>query len=287
MFAFARFAAALLFACAPLSAYAHAGATTQRAAQADTTAARIDGGGMSQAWTELSWSETVEVASDEADGQHSGADDAATGTVTHANVPATVDAGAVARFVDAAGNFRPTRAPIARFGPFYLVTPDRVEMIGTVDSRTPAQFAALVRLHPGIRTMVMIECPGSVDEDANHALARAVRAAGIDTVVPDGGSVRSGAVDLFLAGVHRRAGPGAEFGVHSWRDEDGREAADFPANDPVHAEYIAYYRAMGLSDDAARRFYALTNSVPFEQVRTLSARQMAQMGLAELAPDAS
>ena len=37
----------------------------------------------------------------------------------------------------------------------------------------------------------------------------------------------------------------------------------------------------------AHRFYALTNSVPFEQVRTLTARQMAQMGLAEVTPDAS
>jgi hypothetical protein len=258
---FARFAPALLLIAA-VPALAH-------------TDQRIDARGMASAWTELSWSETsIETAGD----------------IQSADEYAVVeddDRAAVSRFVDATGNFRPSSTPIASFGPFHVISADRVEMIGTVDSRTPAQFAAMMRRYPNLATMVMVECPGSIDERANHALARAVRAAGLDTVVPNGGSVRSGAVDLFLAGVHRRAAPGAEFGVHSWRDEDGLEADDFAANDPVHAEYINYYRSMGLSDETARRFYALTNSVSFEDVRVLSARQMAQMGLAELSPAAS
>jgi hypothetical protein len=172
---------------------------------------------------------------------------------------------------------------IARVGPFRLVSPDTIEMAGTVDSYTPAQFARLITAHPGVRRLVMIDCPGSIDEDANHALARAVRAAGLATHVPRGGSVRSGAVDLFLAGTTRTADATAEFGVHSWRDEDGREAQDFAADDPVNAEYLAYYRDMGLSEEAARSFYTLTNSVPFDTVRTLSARDMARMGLAVVA----
>src|SRR3546814_10235953 len=65
----------------------------------------------------------------------------------------------------------------------------------------------------------MIDCPGSLDEEANLALARAIRRAGMETVVPAGGSVRSGAVELWLAGTVRRAAPDAEFGVHSWADE--------------------------------------------------------------------
>lgn len=176
----------------------------------------------------------------------------------------------------------PSRRALASYGPFHLVSGDTVEMIGTVDSTSPRQFAALLAAHPGVRRLVMVECPGSVDEAANHVLARAVRRAGLETVVPAGGSVRSGAVDLFLAGVRRQAAPSAEFGVHSWRDEDGYEARDFPADDPVHAEYLRYYREMGMDDAAAQRFYALTNSVGFDDVRTLRARDMAQLGLAEV-----
>ena len=182
-----------------------------------------------------------------------------------------------------ADEITPSRAPLARSGPFYLVAPDTIEMIGTVDTSTPRQFAALLAAHPGVRRLVMVECPGSVDEDANHLLARAVRRAGLETVVPAGGSVRSGAVDLFLAGVRRQAAPSAEFGVHSWRDEDGYEAGDFAPGDPVHAEYLSYYREMGMDDAAARQFYALTNSVGFDDVRYLGARDMARMGLAEVA----
>lgn len=178
--------------------------------------------------------------------------------------------------------FGPSRTPIARLGPFYLVTPDTIEMIGTVDSDSPYQLARLMATHPGVRRLVMVECPGSVDEAANHMLARQVRQAGLETHVPRGGSVRSGAVDLFLAGVRRTADQSAEFGVHSWRDEDGLQPDDFAANDPVNLEYINYYREMGLSDRTARQFYALTNSVPFESVRTLSAADMAGLGLAEV-----
>ena len=189
---------------------------------------------------------------------------------------------ATSRFADVEGDYRPSRTPIDAIGPFFLVAPDTVEMIGTVDSATPRQFAQLLAAHPGVARLVMVECPGSVDEDANHRLARAVRRAGLTTIVPDGGSVRSGAVDLFLAGTTRLAAPTAEFGVHSWRDEDGMQADDFAANDPVNTEYLAYYREMGLSAEAARQFYALTNSVPFEDVRTLGARDMARLGLAEV-----
>ena len=194
---------------------------------------------------------------------------------------------ATSRFADGgqsgyADGYRPSRTPIASYGPFHLVTADTIEMIGTVDARSPRQFAALLAQHPGVRHLVMVECPGSVDEAANHVLARAVRRAGLATRVPDGGSVRSGAVDLFLAGVTRTAARSAEFGVHSWRDEDGYEASDFAAGDPVHAEYLLYYREMGLSDARAQQFYALTNSVGFDNVRTLRAADMAQLGLTQI-----
>src|SRR3546814_9429689 len=105
---------------------------------------------------------------------------------------------------------------------------------------------------PGLTRIEMIDCPGSLDEEANLALARAIRRAGLETVVPSGGSVRSGAVELWLAGTRRSAAPDAEFGVHSWMDEYGRQAGDYPADDPVHAEYLGLYREMGMDDEIGR-----------------------------------
>ncbi|WP_188236496.1 alpha/beta hydrolase [Sphingopyxis sp. LK2115] len=166
--------------------------------------------------------------------------------------------------------------PKARFGPFSVVDAATVRMVGDVTSATPRQFAAMLVAFPGLKRIEMVDCPGSLDEDANLALARAIRRAGLETVVPSGGSVRSGAVELWLAGATRRAAPDAEFGVHSWADEHGREANDYPADDPVHADYIALYRELGMDAAKAREFYALTNATPFNEVRYLTRADMAR-----------
>jgi len=164
----------------------------------------------------------------------------------------------------------------AHFGPFAVIDAQTVRMAGDVTAATPRQFAAMLAAFPGLARIEMVDCPGSLDEEANLALARAIRRAGLETVVPSGGSVRSGAVELWLAGATRRAAPDAEFGVHSWIDDEGREASDYPADDPVHAEYLALYREMGMDDAKARAFYALTNSTPFDDVRYLTRGDMAR-----------
>jgi hypothetical protein len=167
-----------------------------------------------------------------------------------------------------------------QFGPFRVVAQDRVELVDAIDSDTPAAFAALLSAFPSIGQIDMIECPGSEDDDANLALARMVRKAGIATHVPATGSIRSGGVELFMAGVKRSISPGAEIGVHSWQDSDGFEATDYAANDPVHMPYISFYRDMGLSDDQARAFYAFTNSAAsFDDVHYMSAAEVARFGL--------
>ncbi|MBK7163549.1 MAG: hypothetical protein IPH79_14165 [Sphingomonadales bacterium] len=174
------------------------------------------------------------------------------------------------------GEIAPSRSPLASFGPFHMVAPDRAELIGSIESETPEQFAEMLRAFPGLKQIDMIECPGTGDDEANLALARMVRRHGVMTYVPEGGSVRSGGVELFLAGAQRRAAPTAEFAVHSWRDEDGYEADDFAVNDPVHQEYIAFYREMGLSNSEAHRFYAMTNSAPNDDALYLNSRDLAR-----------
>ena len=202
-------------------------------------------------------------------------DDDTAALLDDAAVAGAADLGATRRYAPGAG--LATRGPAqARFGPFAVVDGTTARMSGDVDDATPRQFAAMLAAFPGVRRLEMIDCPGSLDEEANLILARAIRRAGLETVVPSGGSVRSGAVELWLAGSTRRAAPDAEFGVHSWADEYGREAKDYPASDPVHAEYIGLYREMGMDDAHARAFYALTNATPFDQVRYLTRDDMAR-----------
>lgn len=165
---------------------------------------------------------------------------------------------------------------IASFGPFRVLDGSRAALVGVTDSGSPDQFAAMLAAYPGITMLEMIEAPGTEDDRANLKLGRMIRAKGISTYVPAGGSVRSGGVELFLAGTRRIADPGAEFAVHAWADEDGREANDYPADAPENRAYVDYYVEMGLPPPQARAFYAMTNSVPHADARWLTAQDMGQ-----------
>jgi|JI6StandDraft_1071083.scaffolds.fasta_scaffold03133_13 hypothetical protein len=187
----------------------------------------------------------------------------------------------ITEFVDEGGSERfvgnaPAAIPqgIARFGPFRVLDGTRAAMVDATDSASPAQFQAMMAAYPGISMIEMIEVPGTEDDRANLKLGRMIRARGLTTYVPAGGSVRSGGVELFLAGKVRIAEPGAEFAVHAWADEDGREATDYPADAPENRAYVDYYVEMGMPAAQARSFYAMTNSVPNGDAKWLTGADM-------------
>jgi hypothetical protein len=181
---------------------------------------------------------------------------------------------------EASAPAEPEQQSLATFGPFRVVDENTATISGVIDSASPNKFRQMLKAHPGIKRLELIECPGSEDDDANLQLARLIRAAGIDTHVPRGGSVRSGGVELFLAGVRRTADKGAEFGVHSWVDSDGYEATDYAENDPVHTAYLSYYQDMGLSAKLAREFYTFTNSAaPHDGVYYMKPNELTRFGL--------
>lgn len=182
--------------------------------------------------------------------------------------------------LDASGSrpagIKPAQIPpgIGDYGPFRVLEASRAALIGVTDARSPAAFSAMLRDHPGVNLIEMISCPGTEDDGANLRLGRMIRARAIGTHVPDGGSVRSGAVDLFLAGAHRWADPGAIFAVHAWQDTAGFQPWDYPPDAPQNRAYLDYYQAMGMTPDQAVAFYAMTNSVPFNGVRWLTAAEL-------------
>ena len=170
---------------------------------------------------------------------------------------------------------RPTAAvAIAEYGPFRVIDRTRAELVDVTDHASPVDFVAMLQDFPGIATLTMVEAPGTDDDRANLRVGRMIREAGIATHVPRGGSVRSGAVELFLAGSERQIDDGAEFAVHSWIDPDGRQPSDFAMDAPANRMYLDYYREMGMNDTEARAFYGMTNSVSFADAKWLTAQDM-------------
>ncbi len=165
-------------------------------------------------------------------------------------------------------------AGLPRFGPFAVVDAGHAALVGEVDSTAPAEFRGMLQAHPGIRVLELVDCPGTSDDGANLALGRLIRRQGLTTDVPSGGSVRSGGVEIFLAGTSRHAAPDAEFGVHAWKDESGHQPGDFAPDAPANKIYLDYYREMGLSAANAEGLYALTNSVPNEEMLWLRTKDI-------------
>jgi hypothetical protein len=165
---------------------------------------------------------------------------------------------------------------IAAFGPFRVIDERRAALVCATDAASPQAFAAMLAKFPGLEVIEFVDAPGTSHDLANLRLGRAIRAAGLATHVPAGGSARSGAVELFLAGTRRTVDPGALFAVHSWRDELGREPADFAPEAPENRFYLDYYTEMGMSDADARAFYAMTNSVPHAGALWLEGAEMAR-----------
>jgi hypothetical protein len=179
------------------------------------------------------------------------------------------------RFI-AAPSRSPMGAGLARFGPFRVLDGKRAALVAGTDAASPAAFKAMLAAYPGLKVIEFLDAPGTSHDIANLRLGRMIRAAGLATHVPRGGSARSGAVELFLAGTSRSMDPAALFAVHSWRDQTGREPDDFAADAPENRLYLDYYAEMGMTGEEAQAFYAMTNSVPHEAALWLRGSEMAR-----------
>jgi len=130
-------------------------------------------------------------------------------------------------------------------GATFEVVGERAIMRGVIGATTPATVLELAFMNPEVRTIVLDNVPGSIDDWSNIRASRYIRKLGFDTHVPADGEVASGGVDLFLAGNNRSAEPGALFGIHAWGGGPV-VATDLPKDHEDHLLYLDYYAEMGI-----------------------------------------
>ncbi len=146
---------------------------------------------------------------------------------------------------------------------------------GTLNSRSLAAFEEAIADNPDVTRLVLLEVPGSVDDEVNLQLGHRVRDLGLDTHVTADSEIHSGGTDLFLAGVERSMEEGAVLGVHSWA-VGNLQGRDLPKSDPEHAAYVRYTKRM-LGSDA---FYWFTlDAAPVQESHVMSAEEIAKYGL--------
>lgn len=154
---------------------------------------------------------------------------------------------------------------------------DVLLMQGTINSDTPDQLNAILRAEPQIQTIVLLQCLGSSDDEANFPMARGVRERGLNTHLTAESEIYSGCVDFFLAGYARTMEPGARIGVHSWYDDDDEmDGVDYPRDAPDHELNRRYVEDM-LGTDA---FYWFTlEAAPADGMHYMTYDEIARFGL--------
>ncbi len=149
-----------------------------------------------------------------------------------------------------------------------------VEMDGDITTSSLDDFKKLLNEFPKIKQITIINCGGSLDDEANLKLSKLVHDKKIGTHVADNGMIASGGVDFFLAGVKRTIGKNVQIGVHSWSGEK-EVATDFPKGHENHLEYINYYKSIGLTQKQAEDFYYFTiYSAPADGIHIMTEKEI-------------
>ncbi|WGK69029.1 hypothetical protein P0082_11170 [Candidatus Haliotispira prima] len=135
---------------------------------------------------------------------------------------------------------------------------DKAYLNGTLGTKGYAQFRDLIKNHPEVKTIVLQDVPGSMNDAVNMHTGRIIREAGLTTMVEADSVISSGGVDLFCAGKERIVTKGAQLGIHSWGGE-GLSADDLPRDHPAHQYQIEYF-TMCLGETIGPNFYFRTLS---------------------------
>lgn len=133
---------------------------------------------------------------------------------------------------------------------------------GTLGTITYHQIKNIIDNHKNVKTIVLTQVDGSINDAVNMHTGRILREAGLHTKVLADSNIASGGVDLFCAGNKRTIIKGAKLGVHSWAGENIR-ADELPKDHPAHQYQIAYFTQMlGAKNGPDFYFYTLTSAPP-------------------------
>jgi hypothetical protein len=147
-----------------------------------------------------------------------------------------------------------------QFGIFKAINDSTAEMGGVISGKTPAYFDQLIEVYPNLKTINMLVCEGSEDDEANLIVSKKMHNAGLSFHLFSNSLIASGAVDMYVAGKRRTREQGSQIGVHSWRDSDPSDpiATSYPVGHAVHLPYINYYVSVGFTQQEAEDFYYFT-----------------------------
>ena len=150
---------------------------------------------------------------------------------------------------------------------------------GTLGTKSYKQFKNLIMNHPEVKTIVLQNVPGSVNDAVNMHTGRIIREAGLTTKVLVDSKIASGGVDLFCAGKERIIIKGAQLGIHSWGG-NGITADQLSKDHPAHQYQLEYF-TMCLGKGKGPGFYFCTlSAAPMDNIHWMSNEEIERWEIA-------
>jgi hypothetical protein len=116
------------------------------------------------------------------------------------------------------------------------------------------RFKKLLEEYPDVKTLILEDVPGSMNDEYNVQTCELLHFNGISTKAMSYSEVASGGVDLLISGTNRTVEDGAKIGVHSW-SSGNTEGIDYPIDSPEHEIFLDLFEAIGI--DTAFYWYTL------------------------------
>ena len=156
------------------------------------------------------------------------------------------------------------------------VVDDQAYITGALGTEFYIQMQDLIANSPQVKTLVLQNIEGSINDDINLHSGRLVRQAQLNTLMPKDGEAYSGGVDLFLSGQQRIYQDGGVLGVHSWCCVEGKSAHLLPKDHSAHGAQLTYVREM-LGTSLGPDFYFFTlKAAPFNGIHNMTKAEITQ-----------
>ena len=161
----------------------------------------------------------------------------------------------------------------------FIIQQNEAHMYGVIGEGIVKKITELTANYPAVKTIIMMNVPGSEDDESNLTAAKMVYDKGLNTAVTSTSMIASGGVDFFLAGNKRTLAEGAKLGVHSWGGDDGLVATELPRDHAEHKPYIAFYEHIKLAEPAEFYFFTL-NAAPASSIHFMTQDELVKWKIA-------
>lgn len=122
---------------------------------------------------------------------------------------------------------------------------DTLEVNGVLGKKAYKRFNRLLQKHHKITTIVLLDVPGSINDEYNLKMGKRLHNAGLNTVLTSNSIIASGGFDFFLCGNDRHVEAGAKIGVHSWTD-GSVDPNKLSKTDSAHRLFLDFYNDIGV-----------------------------------------